>query len=186
MSGNVAVVYTGDLGGVAEAFTESAAQVAAEVRVLQLEGEAAPAAGAHRSPTLRDLEWADGIAFGTPARRGVPAPELMQFLEGTEPLWSGGRLFDKAVTVITDEPERIAPDALLQPIYNVLYRWGGVIVGPRRFELDIHARGGRLHSGGSSPLPPARLRTAQYRAVRFARLAGVLADERARRSQLER
>lgn len=180
MSGNIAVIYAGDLATVADGFGEAAGQVAAGVRVLSLEG----VGGGHGLPRLHDLEWADGIAFGTPVGVGIPAPELMHFLEGTELLWSSGRLFDKAVTVFTDRPEQFAPDSILHPIYDALYRWGGVIVGPPRFELELKAGPGGPLAGSRSWLPAPRLRSAQYRAVRLARLAGVLAEERGRRKRL--
>lgn len=111
----------------------------------------------------------------------IPAPALMGFIEATEPLWSSGWLHDKVVTVFTDEPEHFAPDSVLHPIYDALYHWGAVIVGPRAFELasDAQRRHGVSESGG--PLSASRLKSAQYRARRLARIAGVLADERERR-----
>lgn len=109
----------------------------------------------------------------------------MRFIERTEPLWSSGRLYQKAVTVFTDEPERFAPDSVLHPIYNALYHWGAVIVGPRAFELELDARFAPALLESASSLPAPRLRTAQYRAFRLTRLAGVLADERHRHERLE-
>jgi NAD(P)H dehydrogenase (quinone) len=185
MSGNIAVIYTGNLAAVAETFGEAAAHLAAEVRVLCLEAERAPAQREHRPPNLDDLEWADGIAFGTPIGGGTPAPDLMSSLGCTEPLWSSGRLFDKAVTVFTDQPEHIAPDTVLHPIYDALYRWGAVIIGPRGFELELKAPPRAEFLASTSSLPAPRLRSAQYRAFRLARLAGVLAEEHARRARLE-
>jgi NAD(P)H dehydrogenase (quinone) len=184
MSGNIAVIYAGELAAVAEAFGEAAAHLAAGVRLLCLETERAPAQREHRPPHLGDLEWADGIAFGTPVGGGAPAPDLLSFLGCTEPLWSSGRLFDKAVTVFTDQPEHIAPDTVLHPIYDALYRWGAVIIGPRGFELELEARPRPEFDESASTLPAPRLRSAQYRAFRLARLAGVLAEEHARRARL--
>jgi hypothetical protein len=46
----------------------------------------------------------------------------LHFIESTEPLWSSGRLYDKAVTVFTDEPEYFAPDSVLYLIYDALYQ----------------------------------------------------------------
>ncbi len=183
MSANIAVIYTGDLAAVAEAFAEAAAHLAAGIRLLHLDGEVGNSTPG--SPTLHDLEWADGIAFGTPAGDGAPAPELTRFIEGTGPLWSSGRLFDKAVTVFTDQPEHMAPDSVLHPIYDALYRWGAVIIGPRAFELALDAPPRASDLNPTSPLPASRLRTAQYRASRLARLARVLADERHRRERLQ-
>jgi NAD(P)H dehydrogenase (quinone) len=184
MSGNIGVIYTGDLAPLAEAFGEAAAHVAAHVRLFRLGHEGA-AEASHAQPGLRDVEWADGIALGTPARDGAPAPELMRFIESTEPLWTSGRLYDKVVTVFTDDPERIAPDSVLHPVYDALYRWGAVIVGPRAFELESEALRRDDASAAGSLRGDPRLRATQHRARRLARLAGVLAEEHARRGQLE-
>lgn len=188
MSANIAVIYAGDLAEVAQAFGHAAGQLASHVRLTRLLGTETPDAGApDQQPALRELEWANGIAFGTPVGDGTPAPELMRFIESADPRWSRSRLgamHDKVVTVFTDEPERMAPDSVLHPIYDALYRWGAVIVGPRGFELEIEARPGPDVVEGSSPLWASRLRSARYRAYRLARLAGVLADERHRKERL--
>ena len=161
MSGNVAVIYAGELAAVAEAFGEAAAHLAARVRVLRVGGgEGNERAGGGPRAGLGDLEWADGIAFGTPIGDGAPAALLMRFIASTEPLWSSGRLYDKAVTVFTDEPEHFAPDSVLHPIYDELYQWGAVIVGPRAFELALDARPTDSVPSPSSTLPVARPRGA--------------------------
>jgi hypothetical protein len=74
---------------------------------------------------------------------------------------------------------------VLHPIYDALYRWGAVIVGPRGFELELEARPGHLFAGSRSSLSGPKLRSVRYRAFRLARLAGVLAEDRARRERLE-
>lgn len=183
LSANVAVIYSGPLHEIAEAFGEAAGHLAGRIRLLQTSGDEGEN-GTHPDAGLSDLEWADGIAFGTPIGSGRPTPALMRFIERTEPLWSSGRLYEKAVTVFTDEPEHFAPDSVLHPIYDALYQWGAVIVGPRAFELEFDARPGSALDSASSLSAP-RLRTVQYRAFRLARLAGVLADERHHWERLE-
>jgi multimeric flavodoxin WrbA len=185
MSGNVAVIYCdyADLITVAEAFADQAAEIASEVRLLRLPGgESGPSQSAHPHPQLRDLKWADGIGFGTPTGDGTPAPELMRFIESTQPLWSSGTLSDKATTVFTDEPERMAPESLLHPIHDTLYKWGSMIIGLREFELEDEARPD-VRSDSASRLSAARLSAARYRAFRLARVAGELADDHVRRSR---
>lgn len=185
MGANIAVIYSGDLGRVAEAFGEAGAHLAARVRLLRLpDRDDARSERPFRPPELADLEWADGIAFGTPISDGAPAAELMRFIERTEPLWSSGRLYQKAVTVITDEPEHLAPDSVLHPIYDALYPWGAVIIGPRVSALELAGRPG--HGIAShTRLPDARLKATQHRATRLTRLAGVLADDRMRMARLQ-
>jgi hypothetical protein len=97
----------------------------------------------------------------------------MRLLELTEPLWAGGRLHDKVVTVFTDRPQVPAADPVIFPIYSALYHWGAIVVGPRDFELP---------AGGQAD---ARLTAARYRGRRFARLAGALAADRAALAQVQ-
>jgi NAD(P)H dehydrogenase (quinone) len=185
MSGNVAVIYAGDLTGLAEAFGEAAAHLATQVRLVRVaEPNGIGHSGGDPGVGLGDLEWADGIAFGTPIGDRAPAPALMRFIHSTEPLWSSGRLYDKAVTVFTDEPEHLAPDSVLHPIYDALYQWGAVIVGPRAFELELIEHSPYAVPESRSSLSVPRLRTAQHRAYRLARVAGVLADERHRKERV--
>ena len=184
MSGYIAVIYSGDLGHVANAFAEAASQIATETRTARLLDHADIAAAVEAGADFSLLEWANGIAFGTPSHTLQPDPALMRFLQGSEPLWTNGRLYDKAVTVFTDEPERRAPDAILHPIYEALYRWGAVIIGPRDFDLTLLPT---LSSRdvGTAAMTGVRLRAAQYRAHRLARFASVLCEERSRRAELQ-
>jgi NAD(P)H dehydrogenase (quinone) len=50
---------------------------------------------------LSDLEWADGIAFGSPTRYGNMAAQMKNFLDQTGPLWVKGALEGKAATCFT-------------------------------------------------------------------------------------
>ncbi|MGH9055567.1 MAG: flavodoxin family protein [Acidimicrobiales bacterium] len=181
MSGRVAVMYSGDLAEVADAFAAGAAHVATQVRMARLADNDDATGGPQMRADLALLEWADGIAFGTPGNEIGPAPELMRFLDSSEPLWKNGRLYDKAVTVFTDHPEHMAPDSILHPIYDALYRWGAVIVGPRDFDLSLGI--GAATEG--SAVSDARLKAAQYRGHRLTRLASVLAEERRRGESLQ-
>jgi NAD(P)H dehydrogenase (quinone) len=186
VSANIAVIYCADeLREVAEAFGEAAVHLSARVRLLRVPGSQPAGSGEHPDATLADVEWADGIAFGTPLAPGQPSDALMAFIKSTEPLWSSAKLFDKVVSTFTDEPEHFAPDEIAHPIYDALYHWGAVIIGPRAFELAFDARPRRDDPESSGPLPGPRLRTAHYRGRRLAALASVLTAERARRAQLE-
>jgi NADPH-dependent FMN reductase len=64
--------------------------------------------GRHRSEvedepvaSLEDLEWADGVAFGTPTRFGNVAAQLKQFMDQAGGLWQEGKLADKVATAFT-------------------------------------------------------------------------------------
>ena len=94
----VAIIYysaAGHVHALARAIAEGAAEAGAEVRlrpVAELPAEMVISQtqlwGRHRAelvdePTaaLEDLEWADGIAFGTPTRFGNVAAQLKMFLD---------------------------------------------------------------------------------------------------------
>jgi NAD(P)H dehydrogenase (quinone) len=115
---NVLVAYysaTGHVHALAKAVAEGAREAGAEVRLRHVE-ELAPellisqnqAWGRHRSEvgeeptaTLSDLEWADGVAFGTPTRFGNVAAQLKMFLDEAGELWQRGELINKVVTSFT-------------------------------------------------------------------------------------
>ncbi|HEU4979162.1 MAG TPA: hypothetical protein VFT42_09735 [Solirubrobacteraceae bacterium] len=165
----IALAQGEGLPEVAEAFADGARPRSGDVRIaglgalLQDGGRAA----------LQEIERCDALAIGTPAAAGAPATEVMELLALTEPLWSGGRLHDKAVTVFTDHPEVPAPDAVISPIYSALYHWGAVVVGPRDFELPL------------AGMPDARTAAARYRGRRLAHLAAALAAARAELGRLQ-
>ncbi|HCG99611.1 MAG TPA: NAD(P)H:quinone oxidoreductase [Actinobacteria bacterium] len=48
-----------------------------------------------------DLEWADGIAFGTPTRYGTMTAQMKEFIDQTGALWSAGKLVDKVAGFFT-------------------------------------------------------------------------------------
>jgi hypothetical protein len=185
LSAELAVIYCGPgLREVAEAFADGARPLSGEVRLLQVGGPE-ESGDDHPVATLEDIEWADGIGFGTPARGECPAPELMSLIERSAELWRQSPSYDKVVSVFTDEPEQLAPDLVGRPIWDALYQWGAVIVGPRASELAFGARSRRDDPETVSGLPAPRARSASYRGRRLAAIARVLKDERARQAQVE-
>jgi len=53
------------------------------------------------APTLADVEWADGIVFGTPSRFGNTSAELKAFIDSLGGLWFQGKLNGKAASAFT-------------------------------------------------------------------------------------
>src|SRR5881227_2961906 len=108
----VAVIYysaTGHVHALAKAVAQGASEAGAEVRLRAVQELASEmvisqnqAWGRHRSEvvneptaTLEDLEWADGVAFGTPTRFGNVAAQLKQFMDQAGRLWQEGKLADR-------------------------------------------------------------------------------------------
>ena len=114
----VAVIYysaTGTVHSLARAVGQGAEGAGAEVRVREVP-ELFPEMlisqsqhwGRHRSEpdyqpeaTLEDLEWADGVAFGTPTRFGNVAAQLKMFMDQAGSLWEQGKLVNKVGTAFT-------------------------------------------------------------------------------------
>ncbi|KDN19015.1 NAD(P)H:quinone oxidoreductase [Amycolatopsis rifamycinica] len=146
MSTRIFVVYyssTGNTAALAESLAEGARETGAEVRVRTVP-ETVPAEAIARNPrwqawvdagphhdlaTLEDLEWADGLAVGSPTRFGGPAAQLKSFLDSTGGLWAQGKLADKVATSFTTASTAHGGlESTLLAINNVFYHWGAIVV----------------------------------------------------------
>ena len=143
---NIAIVYysaTGNIAAMANAIGEGAASVGAEVRVRQV-AETAPAEAIASNPkwqahfdamvnepvaSLDDLEWADGIALGSPTRFGGPASQLKSFLDTTGGLWFKGALVNTVGTAFTTASTAHGGlESTTLAINNHFYHWGSLIM----------------------------------------------------------
>ena len=138
----IAVIYysaTGNVHALARTVAEGAADEGAEVRlrrVAELQEEMLISFkqywGRHRSELedqpeaqLEDIEWADGIAFGTPTRFGNVAAQLKVFLDLAGELWQQGKLIDKVATAFTSaQTEHGGHESTILALNNTLYHWG--------------------------------------------------------------
>jgi NAD(P)H dehydrogenase (quinone) len=91
---------------------------------------------AHRESTkdvlaadLDDLSWADAVLIGTPVRFGLPAPQLLHFIDTTAKLSIPGHLRNKVVSAFTSGS---APNGgqvtTILALHNAFCHWGSVIV----------------------------------------------------------
>ena len=158
----VAVIYysaTGNVHALANAVGEGAKAVGAVVRVRQVEEIASEMlisqnqhwgrhrAAVHNEPTatLDDLEWADGIAFGTPTRFGNVAAQLKQFIDQAGRLWQEGRLADKVGTSFTSsQTTHGGQESTILALNNTLYHWGAIVLP---LGYTVH----EVFNGGGNP-----------------------------------
>lgn len=147
MNSKIAIIYysaTGTTYELARAIEEGAKEAGAEVRFRKVkelapqeaiksnEGWSEHAKKTQDVPiaTLDDLEWADGIIFGTPTRYGLPTAQLKQFLDQTGPLWSQGKLGNKIVSSFTSASTKHGGhETTITALNNTFYHWGSIIVG---------------------------------------------------------
>src|SRR5438876_5775408 len=202
MEAHVAVIYysaTGNVHGLAKAVAEGAEQAGADVRLRHVEELASELLisqnqywGRHRSQvaeapvaTLDDLDWADGIAFGTPTRFGNVSAQLKQFIDQAGELWQQGKLADKVATAFTSsQTTHGGQESTILALNNTLYHWGMLILPLGYTVQDVFAAGGNPYgtsytSGKTVDGPDTKtLAVARYQGQRLARYAAVIAAAR--------
>lgn len=147
MTPKIAIIYysaTGTTYKLARAVEDGVKETGAEVRLRKVkelapqeaiksnEGWAAHAKETQDIPeaTLDDLEWADGIIFGTPTRYGLPTAQLKQFIDQTGPLWADGKLANKIASSFTSSSTAHGgQETTITALNNTFYHWGSIIVG---------------------------------------------------------
>ncbi len=146
MQPNVLVVYysaTGNVARLAGAIAQGATSVGARVRTRRV-AETASREAISSNPrwqeylssellddvvTLNDLEWAQGIAIGSPTRFGGPASQLKTFLDTTGRMWMQGALIDKVCTAFTSaSTQHGGVESTVLAINNHCYHWGSLIM----------------------------------------------------------
>lgn len=196
----IAVVYyssTGHVHQLALAIQAGAEEAGAEVR-LRRAAELAPEAvirgqdawNEHyvatkdtvAEATNDDLDWADGIALGTPTRYGLPTAQLKNFIDQTGPLWGAGKLADKVVTSFTSaQNTHGGSESTILALNNVYYHWGAVIVPPGYTDPALFEAGGNPYGtswpsgGGEETVPDAVATAARIQGRRLAEYAAKLA-----------
>lgn len=156
MPARIAVIYyssTGNVHKLAEAVAAGAEAEGAEVRLRRV-AETAPAEAIDANETWReyvdtvaptvqqvsldDLEWADGIALGSPTRFGRPTSQFQSFIDTTGGLWSQGALASKVGTSFTSSATpHGGQESTILAINNTFYHWGCVVV-PLGYADDEH------------------------------------------------
>ena len=197
---NVTIVYyssTGTVHALAQAAAEGAAKAGARVRLRKVAETAPPRAVESRPEWARhlrdtadvpeaghdDLEWADAVLFGTPARFGGPASQLRAFIETTGPLWLHGKLADKVYSAFTaSNTAHGGQESTLLALGNTFYHWGGIIVPPGYTDPVQFQSGnpyGTSHVAGDGPPSEVALQAARYQARRVVDTAATLMAGRA-------
>ena len=198
----VAVIYysaTGNVHALAQAVAEGAEGAGAEVRLRHVEELASELLisqnqywGRHRSQvaeapvaTIDDLDWADGVAFGSPTRFGNIAAQLKQFLDEAGALWQAGKLADKVGTAFTaSQTVHGGQETTILALNNTLYHWGMLILPLGYTVKEVFAAGGNPYgtsyvTGHTVTGPDKKaLAVAGYQGQRLARFSGVIAQAR--------
>ena len=130
--------------------------------------------------SLDDLVWADGYAFGSAARYGLPAWPLKRFLDQTGDLWEAGALADRvAAAFVSSDYSHGGQEAAILAIHNVIHHWGSLVLGPGYTDAVTEAAGGNPYGASATGAPGAdETAAARYLGRRLARFAGAVAAVR--------
>lgn len=203
MSTRILVVFysaTGNTATLASSLAEGAREAGAEVRLRTVAESAPPAAiatnprwqayvdaGPHAElATLADLEWADGLAVGSPTRFGGPAAQLKSFLDTTGGLWAQGKLADKVATSFTTASTAHGGlESTVLAINNVFYHWGAIVLPlgyahPHLMDSG-NPYGGSFVSRKSAAPDDSAVRALRLQGTRLATITGYVATAQAAR-----
>lgn len=199
----IAVLYysaTGNIAALADALAAGAAAEGAEVRVRRV-AEIAPPEAIATNPkwaeyvertkgepvaTLEDIEWADGLAIGSPTRFGGPASQMKAFLDTTGGLWFQNKLVDLVCTAFTSASTMHGGlESTILAINNHFYHWGSIVL-PLGYEDPHIAKVTGNPYGvswvsrkGAGPDDDA-LAAARVHGARLARVTGWVAEGKAK------
>jgi NAD(P)H dehydrogenase (quinone) len=199
----VAVIYysaRGNTHALARAVAEGAEREGAEVRlrhVAELNQEMVISVnqhwGQHRSEiehlpdaSLEDVEWADGIAFGSPTRFGNVAAQLKLFIDLAGELWERGELIDKVATAFTSsQTTHGGQESSILALNNTFYHWGAIVLPLGYTVHEVYNGGGNPygtsftsdpHGGGPDEETLTVARAQGTRLARVARVIGAARD----------
>jgi len=198
----VAVIYysaRGNTHALARAVADGAAREGAEVRlrhVAELHEEMLISVkqywGRHRSEiehlpdaSLEDIEWADGLAFGTPTRFGNVTAQLKLFLDLAGELWQQGELIDKVATAFTSsQTQHGGQESTILALNNTFYHWGAIVLPLGYTAHEVFNGGGNPYGTsftsdhhGTGP-DDETLTVARAQGTRLARVARVIGAAR--------
>lgn len=152
---NVAIIFhsrSGNIFQLAAAAADAAIAQGAEVRLLKVGELPDPMlldrkayedvqdATAHLSvATLDDLLWADAIMIGSPVHFGLPAPQVINFIDHTGPVAIPGKLANKVVSVFASgSAPHAGQQTTILALHNALCHWGSLIV-PNGSSVEVLA-----------------------------------------------
>src|SRR5438270_6264972 len=185
----------GSVEALAKAVSEGAHEAGAEVRLRRVpdmvstdvmakvpgwEERSKRMLAEYGAPTHADVEWADGIVFGTPTRFGNVSAELKAYIDSLGGLWFQGKLNGKAGGAFTSTSSlHGGNEATITSLFHPLAHLGFIIV-PLGYADPIVFRAGTPYGAsavsGQDNAPPTAddLDVARFQGRRVTQVARVL------------
>ena len=135
----------------------------------------------YAAPTADDIEWADGIVFGTPTRYGNTTAELKAYIDSLGGVWFQGKFNGKAGSAFcATMGTHGGAETTVTSLYNVMAHLGLIIV-PTGYADPIMFQAGTPYGAhaavdGKHVTAPAEndLEVAHYQGRRVAQVAMAL------------
>jgi NAD(P)H dehydrogenase (quinone) len=135
----------------------------------------------HGAPTPADVEWADGVVFGTPTRFGNASAELKAFIDGLGGLWFQGKMNGKAAGAFTSTAgPHGGNETTLLSLYIPMAHLGFIIVPNGYTHGKLFAGHGTPYGSSSvsgvNSTPPTEddLEVARHQGARITHVAAAL------------
>ena len=130
--------------------------------------------------TSADMEWANAYLFSAPTRYGVSASQLRAFIDTLGPLWSQGKLANKAVTAMSSaQNAHGGQEMTIMGLYATMMHWGAIIVSPGYTDPIQYKAGGNPYgvsvTANGEPIPDDVKEAIRHQARRLVQMAEKLA-----------
>ncbi|WP_078869276.1 flavodoxin family protein [Streptomyces sp. NRRL B-1347] len=131
---------------------------------------------------LDDLVWADAIMIGTPVHYGLPAPQILNFIDHTGPVAIPGKLMNKAVSAFASgSMPHAGQQAAILALHNAFCHWGAVIVPNGSAAAVLHRPGngapygtGTISRHEANSVSDDNFAAIEYQTLRTLQIAGAI------------
>lgn len=132
--------------------------------------------------SLDDLVWADAIMIGTPVHYGLPAPQILNFIDHTGPVAIPGKLMNKAVSAFASgSMPHAGQQVAILALHNAFCHWGAVIVPNGSAAAVLHQPGngapygtGTISRHEANSVTEDNLGAIEYQTLRTLQVAAAL------------
>lgn len=131
--------------------------------------------------TPEDMEWANAYLFSAPTRYGVSASQLRAFIDTLGPLWSQGKLANKAASAMSSAMNpHGGQETTLISLYTTMMHWGCILVPPGYTDPILYQAGGNPYgvtvTANGEAIPEPTLEAIRYQVRRLVEFAGKIAS----------
>lgn len=131
--------------------------------------------------TPEDMEWANAYLFSAPTRYGSAASQMRAFIDQLGPLWSQGKLANKAASAMSSaQNAHGGQEMTVQSLNTCFMHWGCIIVPPGYTDPITFQSGGNPYgvtvtTGAGGPVADPVLEAVRHQTRRLVQFAAKIA-----------